>query len=67
MKYIFIIAGSILVLISLVYFAKLIYYLINDYAFTNYGYGILVGRTILFFAGVLLVYFGIKRKKKKPE
>ncbi len=63
MKYILLIIGILLILISLFYFSKLIYYIIHSYELTNFGYGILVGKIIILIVGISLIYFGIKKKK----
>ena len=66
MKFILIASGVVLTLISLVYFFRLIFYIGNSYQITDFGYGILVGKTIFMIVGILLIYFGIRKKKYKP-
>jgi len=62
-KKILLIIGIILTLISLFYFIKLIYFIMNSYEFTNYGYGILIGKFIILLIGILFIYLGTKKRK----
>jgi len=62
-KKILLIIGIILTLISLFYFIRLVYFLINSYVFTNYGYGILFGKFIILLIGILFIYLGTKKRK----
>jgi uncharacterized protein YggT (Ycf19 family) len=56
--------GIILIAIGLFYFIELAYNHLNSFEFTNYDYGVLTGKVLIFTAGLLTLYFGIKRKKK---
>ena len=62
------IAGVLLVTVSFYYLIRLAFLLLSSYEFTDYGYGILTGKILLFVVGVSLLYFGIsiKKKQKKP-
>jgi hypothetical protein len=65
MKTFLIVVGAIIILISLPYFFRIVYLLFyNTYEFTNFGYGILAGRIIMLIAGFLLLYLGVKYKKR---
>jgi hypothetical protein len=64
MRTFIIIAGILIITLSSVYFFKLAYLLYNSYEFTDFAYGILAGRIIVLAAGILLLYFGIKMKKR---
>jgi hypothetical protein len=63
MKYVSIVIGFILVAIGVVYFVELAKLLQESYEFTNYGLGILAGKTILLLLGIFLVIWGIKKSK----
>ena len=60
------IAGVLLIAIALFYFFRLVYYLLNSFEFTNFGYGILTGKILLLLIGIVVLYLGIKMKKKSP-
>ncbi len=57
--------GVVLIILALFYLLRLAYYLYHSFEFTDYGYGILSGKLLILASGVLLVYFGIKAKKKQ--
>lgn len=57
--------GALLLVIALYYFIMLIYYLSNSYGFSEYGLGILVGKTLIFLTGIVFVYIGWKQNKKR--
>ena len=63
MKVILIGLGIIFTAISLIYFFRLLFYIAYSYQLTDFGYGVLVGKSIFLIAGILLIYFGIKKKK----
>lgn len=65
MRYVIILFGTYLIINALVYFIKLSELLSNSYEFTNYGFGILVGKLIFLFMGITLMFFGIKRIRAK--
>jgi len=67
MRKLLIVAGILLIILALYYFFRLTYYLLNSFEFTNYGYGILIGKILLFIIGVVLLYSGIKMKKKQDK
>ena len=65
MRNLMIIGGVFLIILALFYLLRLSYYLYQSFEFTEYGYGILSGKLLILASGVLLVYFGIKAKKKE--
>lgn len=67
MRKLLIIAGILLITISSFYFLRLVYYLLNSYEFTNYGYGILTGKILILVTGVVFLYLGIRMKKKQKN
>jgi len=56
--------GVILITIAVFYFIQLAYNYLNYFEFTNYDYGVLTGKILIFLIGLLAFYFGIKTKKK---
>ena len=65
MRTLIIIVGVLLIAVALFYFLRLAYYLINSFEFTDYGYGVLTGKILLLIIGVVILYIGIKMKKKQ--
>ena len=65
MKYVVIIAGAILVVSALIYFVRLLTYLLESYEFTEFGFGILAGRVVMLVIGALLIRWGIRMKQAK--
>lgn len=65
MKYILVLIGIGLIGYALLYFIKLIDLLMNSHEFTNYGLGVLAGKTILFVLGIFLMSVGIKQLRQK--
>ncbi|MGB0391655.1 MAG: hypothetical protein ACPGD5_08805 [Salibacteraceae bacterium] len=63
MKYVLIVIGVLLFVTSGIYFFKLIGLLNESYEFTNYGLGILLGKSILLVFGVFLIAKGINKFK----
>ena len=62
MKKIILILGILFTAFSLFYFVRLIYFLINHYQLSDYGYGILVGKFVILLIGIFLIYFDLKRR-----
>ena len=58
MKYILVLIGIGLIGYALLYFIKLIGLLMNSHEFTNYGLGVLAGKTILLVLGFFLCLLG---------
>lgn len=65
MRTLIIIVGVLLIALAFFYFLRLAYYLINSFEFTDYGYGVLTGKILLLIIGVVILYIGIKMKKKQ--
>lgn len=67
MKYVLILLGLTLLTNAFIYFINLYDLISNSYEFTNYGLGILAGKTTFLLIGIFFVVLGVKKHKTKKN